>query len=126
MESCFGSAIGLESIAWRSEKQAMDGKPFHRGLVINLAQGEKLKEAQLPNIPKNALFIIEFVSINSFLQQNQQPFVSLGVTTDTVTGIYPIVPTGSMASTEPAFAVRKFGSQQVLLYADKSTDITIT
>jgi hypothetical protein len=107
-------------------EEVMNGRPFHRGLVINLAQGEKQREAQLPNVPKNALFIIEFVSINSFLQQSQQLFFSLGVTTDTVTGIYPIVPAGSMASTDPAFAVRRFGSQRVLLYADANTAITIT
>jgi hypothetical protein len=74
----------------------MDGKPFHRGEVINLAQGDKVKETQLSKGPKNRLFIIEFVSINAFLQENQQLFVSLGVTTDSVTGVYPIVPTETM------------------------------
>ena len=83
----------------------MDGRLFHRGLDINLAQGEKQREAQLPNVPKNALFIIEFVSINAFLQQSQQLFFSLGVTTDTVTGIYPIVPVGRSSTTTPGFSL---------------------
>ena len=104
----------------------MDGKPFHRGEVINLTQGDKVKETQLSKGPKNRLFIIEFVSINAFLQENQQLFVSLGVTTDSVTAVYPIVPTGTMTSSDPAFAVRRFGSQRVLLYADANTGITIT
>jgi hypothetical protein len=104
----------------------MDGRPFHRGEVINLAQGAKLNETQLSNVPKNRLFVIEFVGINAFLQENQQLFFSLGVTTDSVTGVYPIVPAGSMASLDPAFAVRRFGSQHVLLYADANTGITIT
>jgi len=104
----------------------MDGRPFHRGAVLNLSPGEKLSEIQLLNIPKNRLFIIEFVGINAFMQRNQQLFVSLGVITDTVGGVYPIVPAGNMASLDPAFAVRRFGSQRVLLYADANSAITIT
>src|SRR4030095_6172118 len=86
----------------------------------------KVKETQLSKGPKNRLFIIEFVSINAFLQENQQLFVSLGVTTDSVTGVYPIIPTETMTSSDPAFAVRRFGSQRVPLYADANTGITIT
>lgn len=104
----------------------MDGKPFQTGGVINLANGEETKEIQLPNIAKNRLFIVEFVGVNGFVQQNQSLFVSLEVYTNSVPGIYPIVTNGTSTISDPALPARRFGSQQVLLYADTDSQIIVT
>ena len=104
----------------------MSGKPFHIGGVINLTTGEETKDIQLPKIAKDRLFIVEFVGINGFVQQNQSLFVSLQVYTNSVAGIYPIVTSGSSIMSDPTFAERRFGSQRVLLYADPDSRITMT
>jgi hypothetical protein len=104
----------------------MDGKPFQTGGVINLANGEETKEIQLPKIAKNRLFVVEFVGVNGFVQQNQTRFVSLEVYTNSVPRIYPIVTTGTSTISDPGFRARRFASQQVLLYADHDTQIIVT
>jgi hypothetical protein len=104
----------------------MDGKPFQTGGVINLANGEETKEIQLPKIAKNRLFVVEFVGVNGFVQQNQTLFVSLEVYTNSVPRIYPIVTTGTSTISDPSLPARRFGSQQVLLYADPDSQIIVT
>ena len=81
----------------------MRGKPFQVGGVINFANGEETKDIQLPKIAKDRLFVVEFVGINGFVQQNQTLFVSLEVYTNFVPGIYPIVTSGTSTISDPAF-----------------------
>lgn len=104
----------------------IDGKPFQTGGVINLSNGEETKEIQLPEIAKNRLFVVEFVRLNGFVQQNQTLFVSFEVYTNSVPRIYPIVTTGTSIISDPALPARRFGSQQVLLYADSDSQIIVT
>ena len=56
------------------ERTTMSGKPFQVGGVINLANGEATKDIQLPKIAKDRLFVVEFVGVNGFVQQNQTLF----------------------------------------------------
>jgi hypothetical protein len=104
----------------------MRGKPFHTGGVINLANGEETKDIQLPKIAKDRLFVVEFVGVNGFLQQNQTLFVALEVYTNSLPGIYPIVTNGTSTISDPAFPARRFGSRQILLYADPDSQIVVT
>ena len=104
----------------------MSGKPFHIGGVINLANGEETKDIRLPKIPKDKLFVVEFVGVNGFVQQNQTLFVSLEVYTNSSAGIYPIVTTGTSTISDPAFPARRFGGQRVLLYADPDSQVMVT
>ena len=104
----------------------MTGKPFQIGGVINLAHGEETKDIQLPKIAKDRLFVVEFVGVNGFVQQNQTLFVSLEVYTNSVPGIYPIVTSGTSTISDPTFPARRFGGQRVLLYADADSQIIVT
>ncbi len=103
----------------------MRGKPFHTGGVINLANNEETKEIQLPKVPKDKMFVVEFVGVNGFVQHNQSLFVSLEVFTNGVPGIYPIVTNGTSTISDPALPARRFASQQVVLYADPDSQITV-
>jgi hypothetical protein len=102
----------------------MEGSPFHTVGVANLVNTETLTEIKL-RTPLDKLFIVEFVGINGFVQPDQHLFVSLQVKTNTVPGIYPIVLLGVSTIAEPKFPARRFGSQQVLLYSDPGSDITV-
>ena len=62
----------------------MSGKPFCMGGVINLSNGEETKDIQLPKIAKDRLFVVEFVGVNGFLQQNQTLLIALEVYTNAV------------------------------------------
>jgi hypothetical protein len=77
-------------------------------------------------IAKDRLFVVEFVGVNGFVQQNQTLFVSLEVYTNSVPGIYPITTTGTSTISDPGFPARRFGSQRVLLYADPDSQIIVT
>jgi hypothetical protein len=107
----------------------MEGSPFHTVGVANLVNTETLTEIKL-RTPLDKLFIVEFVGINGFVQPDQHLFVSLQVGA----GIYPIVllgvltnavPIGGSTKADPTFPVRRFGSQQLLLYADPGSNITV-
>jgi hypothetical protein len=104
----------------------MKGEVFSSGGVINLENGESIKDFRLSGLPKDKLFIIEFVGINAFAQPDQVLFIALQVSTNSAQGIYPIVPSGSSSYSDPTFPARIFGSQQVLLYADPNKDVIIT
>jgi hypothetical protein len=104
----------------------MSGKPFHVGGVINLANGEETRDIRLPRIAKDRLFVVEFVGVNGFVQQNQTLFVSLEVYTNSSPGIYPVVTTGTSTVSDPSFPARRFGGQRVLLYADPDSEIIVT
>ena len=104
----------------------MDGETFSAGGVINLDDGESIKDFHLPVLPSDKLFIIEFVGINAFAQPGQILFIALQVHTNSLQGIYPIVPSGTSPFSDPSYPARIFGSQQVLLYADPNSTVIIT
>jgi hypothetical protein len=104
----------------------MNGEIFSTGGVVNLENGETIKDFQLTGLPKDKLFIIEFVGINAFAQSGQVLFVGLQVHTNSVQGIFPIVPLGASPYSDPTYPARIFGSQQVRLYADANSHILIT
>ena len=121
-----GNAFAQSCWVNKSEgRNLTEGSPFHTLGVVNLANNETLKEIKLPKAPQNKLLIVEFVGINGFVQPNQHLFVSLEVYTNSVPGIYPIVPIGVSTIADPTFPTRRFGSQQVLLYADPDSEITV-
>lgn len=104
----------------------MKGEIFCKGGVVNLENGESIKDFPLTGVPKDKLFIIEFVGINAFAQPGQVLFVALQVFTNSVQGIYPIVPSGISPFSDPEYPARIFGSQKVRLYADPNREIIIT
>jgi hypothetical protein len=104
----------------------MNGEIFSTGGVINLENGESIKDFHLKGLPQDKLFIIEFVGINAFAQPGQVLFIALQIFTNFVQGIYPIVPTGASSYSDPTYPARIFGSQQVRLYADPNSDLIIT
>lgn len=104
----------------------MKGEIFCTGGVVNLENGETIKDSQLTGLPGDKLFIIEFVGINAFAQPGQVLFIALQVQTNSVQGIFPIVPIGASSFTDPQYPARIFGSQQVRLYADPNSEILIT
>jgi len=52
----------------------MNGEIFSTGGVINLENGEGIRDFHLTGLPENKLFIIEFVGINAFVQSGQVLF----------------------------------------------------
>lgn len=103
----------------------MEGKPFCIGGVINLVNGENVKNALIPGLPRDKMFLIEFVGVNGFAQSDQIIFVSVEVYTGARPGVYPIVLMGSSPYWDPTYPKRVFGSQRVILYADPNADITV-
>ena len=105
-------------------------KPYLKSKAINLTDGNFSANDSLVTIPANRLFMVEFVGINAFAQEDQALSVALEVTTtnDSIpeTGIFPIVLDGKMATTDPGYPYRLFSSQQVKLYADPNSELTIT
>lgn len=104
----------------------MTGETFCTGEVINLDDGESIKDVLFQGLPKDKLFIIEFVGINAFTQPGQVIFVALQVQTNSRKGIYPIVPIGVSPFSDPTYPARIFGSQKVRLYADPNSDLIVT
>jgi hypothetical protein len=104
----------------------MKGETFSTGGVINLGNGESIQDFHFTGLPKDKLFIIEFVGINAFAQPDQVLFVALQVFTNSVQGIYPIVPLGTSPFSDPTYPARIFGSQHVRLYADPNRDLIVT
>ena len=104
----------------------MEGQPFHVNGTVNLSNGEGLKDYTFTGLPKDKLFIIEFVGVNAFAQPGQVLFIGLQVQTHATPGIYPIVLNGSSAFSDPTYPARLFGSQKVKLYADPNSDIVVS
>ncbi len=104
----------------------MTGETFCIEGLINLDNGQSIKDFVFDNLPKDKLFIIEFVGINAFAQTDQVLFIALQVYTNSKKCIYPIVPTGSSPYSDSTFPARVFGSQQVLLYSDPNSDPILT
>jgi hypothetical protein len=102
------------------------GQSFQSGGVINLAEGEEVKDATILVVPTDQQFDIQFVGVNGFAQPGQILFVALQVTTAGRLGIYPIVLTGMSPFSDPEFPTRYFGSQAVRLHADAGSDLLIT
>lgn len=101
----------------------MAQRPFQTGAVVNLSDGEHIKEAVLVTIPRKKRFHTQYIGINGFGHPNQPLFYAVHVTTKSLLGIYPIAPTGITEIDEPQFPMRFFGSQEAILYADPKSDL---
>ncbi len=98
-------------------------KPFQTGAVINLSDGESVKDMVVCTVPARKRFDVKFLGINGFGHPNQPLFYAVQVTTKSLLGIYPIAPTGISEISDPQFPMRFFGSQEVILYADPKSDL---
>ncbi len=101
----------------------MAQKPFQTGAVINLSDGESVKDIIVYTVPAKKRFDVKFLGINGFGHPNQPLFYAVQVTTKSLLGIYPIAPTGISEITDPQFPMRFFGSQEAILYADPKSDL---
>lgn len=98
----------------------MSERPYQKGIVVNLAQGQEHKDGTVLTVPAKKRFDIKFIGINAFGHQNQPLSFFLHVFTNGRLGTYPIALTGNSDILEPTFPKRFFGSQLVALYADPS------
>lgn len=101
----------------------MAQRPFQAGAVVNLSDGESIKEAVLVTVPRKKRFHTQYLGINGFGHPSQSLFYALHVTTRSRVGIYPIAPSGISEIDEPEFPTRYFGSQEVILYADAGSNL---
>lgn len=104
----------------------MAQKPFQTGAVINLSDGENVKDVVVCTVPARKRFDVKFLGINGFGHPNQPLFYAVHVTTKSLLGIYPIAPTGIAEIDEPQFPMRFFGSQEAILYADPKSDLVFS
>ncbi|HRI39934.1 MAG TPA: hypothetical protein PLO50_15370 [Nitrospira sp.] len=104
----------------------MAQRPFQTGAVVNLDDGESVKDVVVCTVPARKRFEIKFVGINGFGHPNQSLFYAVQVTTKSLLGIYPIAPAGMAEIAEPEFPMRYFGSQEIMLYADQKSDLIFT
>jgi hypothetical protein len=104
----------------------MAKNPYQMGGVVNLVEGESVKDVSILTLPARKGFEIKFVGINGFGQPNQPLFFALRVSTQSRTGNYPIALTGNSEIADPEFPKRFFGSQQVELYADPGSELIFT
>ncbi len=101
----------------------MAQRPFQTGAVVNLSDGESVKEAVIVAVPRKKRFHTQYLGINGFGRPNQSLFYAVHVTTRSRVGIYPIAPTGMAEIDEPEFPIRFFGSQVTILYADPGSEL---
>ena len=101
----------------------MAQRPFQTGAVVNLSDGESVKEAVIVTVPRKKRFHTQYPGINGFGHPKQPLFYAVHVTTRSRVGIYPIAPTGIAEIDEPEFPARFFGSQGAMLYADPGSDL---
>ena len=104
----------------------MAQRPFQAGAVVNLSDGESIKEAVIVTVPRKKRFHTQYLGINGFGHPNQSLFYAVHVTTRSRVGIYPIAPTGIAEIDEPGFPARFFGSQVATLYADPGSDLIVS
>lgn len=104
----------------------MAQRPFQAGAVVNLSDGESIKEAVIVTVPRKKRFHTQYLGINGFGHPNQSLFYAVHVTTRSRVGIYPIAPTGIAEIDEPEFPARFFGSQVATLYADPGSDLIVS
>lgn len=96
---------------------------FQTQEVINLAGGEYDKQVTVQNIPRDKLFVIEFVGIDGFAQEGQNLYMAV----DVGGKIYPIEVSGTLANPpDPQFPQRIFGSQLIRLYVNPGANVNIT
>ena len=101
----------------------MAQRPFQTGAVVNLSNGEDVKDVVVCTVPAKKRFDVKFLGINGFGHPNQPLFYAVHVTTRSLLGIYPIPVTGISEIAEPQFPTRYFGSQEAILYADPKSDL---
>ena len=100
------------------------GTPFTLASAISMTQGEFSKQETLYTIPEDRLFIIEYIGIGSSLQPQQELSAAIMPVFDGGLTVYPIAVLGTTSSHNPGMPLRRFGSQQMLLYANDHIDIS--
>lgn len=101
----------------------MAQRAFQSGAVVNLIDGESVKDVVVCTVPIKKRFDIKFLGINGFGHPIQPLFYAVQVTTKSVLGVYPIAVSGLAEIAEPEFPTRYFGSQETMLYADPKSDV---
>ena len=102
------------------------GTPFAQAATISLSQGDLKKQETVYTIPDNQLLIIECIGINSFLQPQQEILTAIMPVLDGGLTVYPVPVIGTLDSPDdPQFPFRRFGGQQLVLYANERVDITV-
>ena len=104
----------------------MAEKPYQRGRIVNLAEGQENGEGTVLTVPANKRFDINFIGINAFGHPNQPLSFFLHVFTNNQIGIYPIALTGNSETGDPTYPQRFFGSQLVALYAAPNHELTFS
>ncbi len=106
---------------------------FEIEMTGDIEKGEKyeyskqLEVADRYEVPSGHLFVIESVGIYSSLQQNDKlyPSIHSSIREDKKGGlIYPIALLGANASHNVKMPLRRFGSQQLLLYANEYVNVS--
>jgi hypothetical protein len=106
----------------------MLGSPLALASALSMAPGEFSKQKTLYTVTDDRLFIIEYIGIHSSLQASQELSAAImpAFNDGTKVGltVYPIAISGTGASHNPAMPLRRFGSQELLLYANDRVDIS--
>ena len=104
------------------------GTPIAFATSLGMSQGEFSKQKTVYTVPAGRMFIIEYIGIHSSLPPDQElsPAILPSFNDGNQTGltVYPIALPGKGASHNPNMPLRRFGSQQLLLYANHSVDIS--
>ncbi len=101
------------------------GTPFTQATIIQMDSGEESKQVTLFQGIEDKIVVVESVGINAFLQQGQELVPSIIPISDEGTTVYPIALPGSSSFSDPELPFRRFGSQQLLLYANK-IEVSVT
>lgn len=104
----------------------MAQRPFQTGAIINLSDGESVKDVIVCTVSARKRFDVKFLGINAFGHPNQPLFYAVQVTTRSHIGIYPIAVTGISEIAEPEFPTRYFGSQEAILSADPKSNLVFS
>ncbi len=99
------------------------GTPLAIAQILSFDDGEGSKQDTIFQIPEGKWFVMEAVGVNAFLQPNQDLVVFVAPFLDNGAYTFPIVLNGESDSADPAYKIRRFGSQSLTLYADGRLDI---
>jgi hypothetical protein len=100
------------------------GTPVAMATAISLDPGIVSDQKPIYAVPSGQLFIIEYIGIGASLQPHQELCAAVLPVFDGGLTVYPIVTPGKSNSHNPQMPLRRFGSQQVLLYADQRVEIS--
>jgi hypothetical protein len=100
------------------------GTPVAIAGAISLNPGQWSDQREMYTVPSGQLFIIEFVSIAASLQPQQDLCAAILPVFDGGLTTYSIMTPGKTNSHNTQMPLRRFGSQQVLLYANQRVEVS--